>query len=141
MKFKIGKGSAILMHCRFGSAKGFEIGDNSVINAYCVIKSGVKIGKNVSISEHVMLLTADHDMNNNFEGRNNPIFIGDYVWIGTIAMILRGVKINKGAVVAAGAVVTKDVAECAVVAGVPAKVIKKRMESFDYTTHYRRLFQ
>jgi maltose O-acetyltransferase len=143
MKFKISKGSAILMHCYFDAAKGFEMCDNSVINANCRIdtRGGIKIGNNVAISANVILLTADHDMDNNMKGRNNPIFIDDYVWIGTRAMILPGVTINKGAVVAAGAVVTKDVEDRDVVAGIPAKVIRKRKESFSYIASYRRLFQ
>jgi maltose O-acetyltransferase len=59
MKFKIGKDSAILMHCSFDAAKGFEMGNNSVINANCRIdtRQGVKIGNNVSISADVFLIT------------------------------------------------------------------------------------
>ena len=144
MKFKIGKNGSILMRCSFDAAKGLEMDDNVVINAKCRIdtRSGVKIGKNVSISSDVIILTASHDMDNNMEGINyTPTVIDDYVWIGTRAMLLPGVKINKGAVIAAGALVTKDVPEKTVVAGVPAKVIKKRKDSFEYTVSYRRLFQ
>jgi maltose O-acetyltransferase len=145
MKFKIGAGSAILMHCCFDAAKGFEMGTHSVINANCRIdtRAEIKVGNNVSISTDVFLITGDHDMNNNMQKRrrNNMIVIDDYVWIGTRAMVLPGVKINRGAVVAAGAVVTKNVGEKEVVAGVPAAILKKRADSFDYTVSYRRLFQ
>lgn len=143
MKFKIGKGSVILMHCFFDAANGFEIGNNSVINGCCRIdtRGSIKIGNNVSISTDVVILTADHDMNNNFKGRNKAVVIDDYVWIGTRSMIMPGVCIGKGAVIAAGAVVTKNVDEKDVVVGIPAKVIKKRSESFNYTLSYRRLFQ
>jgi maltose O-acetyltransferase len=144
MGFKIGKGSAILMRCTFDAAKNFEMENNSVINANCRIdtRRGIKIGNNVSISADVILLTASHNMDRNMEGvEYPPLVIGNYVWIGTRATILPNVKINKGAVVAAGAVVTRDVDERNVVAGIPAKVIRKRRESFDYTASYRRLFQ
>lgn len=61
-----------------------------------------------------------------------PIFIDDYVWIGVGAIVLQGVKIGKGAVIAAGSVVTKDIEPYSIVAGVPAKVIGKRNPDLDY---------
>jgi maltose O-acetyltransferase len=67
--------------------------------------------------------------------------IEDYVWIGTRATILPGVRIGQGAVVAAGAVVTNDVMAFSVVGGVPAKIIGKRSEGLLYSTYYCRLFQ
>jgi maltose O-acetyltransferase len=132
------------MHCYFDAAKGFVMEENSVINARCRIdtRHGIKLGKNVSISSDVIILTAAHDMDNNMAGINYPpTVIDDYVWIGTRAMLLPGVRISRGAVIAAGAVITKDVAERNVVAGIPAKVIKKRKESFEYKINYRRLLQ
>jgi len=107
-------------------------------------RGGIKIGNNVSISSDVVILTADHDMDNeNMDGRNKGVIINDYVWIGTRATLLPGVNIGYGAVVATGAVVTKDVPPYGVAAGVPAKVIKYRNSNngFNYTANYRRLFQ
>ncbi|MDR0559187.1 MAG: acyltransferase [Prevotellaceae bacterium] len=145
MKFKIGKDSSILMRCTFDAAEGFEMGNNSVINANCRIDTRYKIiiGNNVSVSANVIILTAEHDMNDFMKDNNfNPTIISDYVWIGTNAMILPDVHINMGAVVAAGAVVTKNVEERDVVAGVPATTIKKRNENYKkYKLKYRRLFQ
>ncbi len=144
MGFKIGKGSSICMNCKFDSSKGLEIGIDSVINGGCRIdtRGNVKIGSNVSISEDVIFLTADHDELFEYERiRNKEIIVEDYVWIGTRAMVLPGVHLAKGAVVAASATVTKDVASCNVVAGIPAKVIKMRINNFDYSGKYRRLFQ
>lgn len=143
MKFKIGKGSAILMHCFFDAAKGFQIGENTVINARCRIdtRGSITIGNNVSISSDVVILTADHDIDNNMSGRKKTVNIDDHVWVGTRAMILPGIHIYKGAVVAAGAIVTKDIAEKDVVMGVPARVVRKRLGSENYTVSYRRLFQ
>jgi maltose O-acetyltransferase len=105
-------------------------------------RQGIRIGNNVSISADVFLITGTHDMNDNMGGIDYPpTLIDDYVWIGTRAMVLPGVRINRGAVVAAGAIVTKSVGEKEVVAGVPARVIKERAESFNYVISYRRLFQ
>lgn len=144
MKFTIGEGSSIFMNCRFDCTGSLSIGKDSVINGFCRIdtRGGVTIGSNVSISEEVIILTADH--NEDLLGiidRKKKVTIGDYVWIGTRAMILPGVTIGTGAVIAAGAVVTKDVEPLAVVAGVPAKLLKYRSENFNYSAHYSRLFQ
>jgi len=144
MGFKIGKGSSIYMNCKFDSPKGLEMGIDSVINGGCRIdtRGHVKIGSNVSISEEVIILTADHDDLFDFiEARNKKVIIDDYVWVGTRAMILPGSTIEYGAVVAASATVTKNVPSCHVVAGIPAKFIKMRLNSFDHSGKYRRLFQ
>lgn len=144
MNFKIGKGSTIFMNCKFDCAGGFILGDNSVINANCRLDSrgGLKIGNNVSISENVILLTADHDMDSsNFSGRNGTVLINDYVWLGTNSMVLMGVTVNIGAVIAAGAVVHKDVESYNVVGGIPAKFIRTRNNNLNYKISYKRLFQ
>lgn len=145
MKFKIGKNTAIFMDCTFDCSTLLSIGESSVINRGCRLdpRGGISIGSNVSISNDVTVLTADHDMDNNMEGRNRQVIIEDYVWIGTRAMIMPGVVIGKGAVIAAGAIVTKNVAAFDVVAGIPAKVIKSRTQvsTFEYTAAYSRLFQ
>lgn len=144
MDFKIGEGSTVLMNCSFDCTKSFTIGENSVVNGNCRMdtRGGIVIGDNVSISADVIILTADHDLNTvDFSGNSSPVFIEDYAWIGTRAMILPGVKIGKGAVIAAGSVVTKNVEPYHVVAGVPAKFIKKRIENLNYFISYKRLFQ
>lgn len=144
MNFKIGKGCTIFMNCKFDCAGGLTIGANSVINSNCRLdaRGGLEIGSNVSISEDVIFLTADH--NEDFIGifgREKKIVIKDYVWIGTRAMVLPGVTIEKGAAVGAGAIVTRNVDYLNVVAGIPAKKINIRPENFNYITHYKRLFQ
>lgn len=105
-----------------------EIGSNSRING-CHISASKKviIGKNVRISQYVLIMDNDfHQLNDHFaDGKKEPIIIEDDVWIAVKATILKGVRIGKGAVVAAGAVVTRDVEPYTVVAGVPARPIKK----------------
>jgi acetyltransferase-like isoleucine patch superfamily enzyme len=144
MKFVIGRKSTIFMHCRIDCSGGFEIGNNSVINSKCRLdnRGSISIGNNVSISQEVNIITADHDPNSSFfEGRQKRVIIEDFVWVGTRAMILPGVRIGKGAVVAAGAIVTKDVQPFTIVGGIPAKEIGKRNYNLEYSLDYRRLFQ
>ena len=144
MGFHIGKGSTVFLHCSFDCTQSFAIGNHSVVNSGCRLdtRGGIRIGDNVGISQQVIILTADHDMSlADFGGRNREVVIEDYAFVGTRAMILPGVTIGKGAIVAAGAIVTKDVPEYAVVAGMPAKVIKERRKDLNYSAEYLRKFQ
>lgn len=85
----------------------------------------ISIGKGVAISERVTMWDSDaHHIVRDGYSSEAPISIGDHVWIGTNAVILKGVSIGDGAVIAAGSVVTKDVPARSLVAGVPAKVIR-----------------
>jgi acetyltransferase-like isoleucine patch superfamily enzyme len=143
MGFQLGTGVAIHLGTRFDSAGRLKIGTNSVINENCRLDSrgGITIGCNVSISGETIILTADHDLDSEmFAGRHKPVTILDRAWIGTRVLILPGVSIGEGAVVAAGAVVTKNVAPYTVVAGVPAKVVRQRSYKLNYQLNYRRLF-
>ncbi|MDQ6812948.1 MAG: acyltransferase [Bacteroidota bacterium] len=132
------------MGCTFDCAGGLTIGDHSVINANCRLdpRGGLTIGDNVSISSNAIILTADHDMNNNMEGRQVATKIGSFVWVGTRVMILPGVEVKSGSVLAAGAIVVNKVEKNCVVGGVPAKVLRIRENPmFDYNASYKRLFQ
>jgi len=143
-RFRIGERSTIHMHCIFDSARNLSIGKASVINQRCRIdtRGSVTIGNNVSISREVIILTGDHCSESpNFPFRSRAVVLEDYVWIGTKVMILPGVTIGEGAVVAAGATVHKSVPPYTVVGGVPAKFIKKRPKDLNYKVDYRRLFQ
>lgn len=144
MGFKLGAGSSILMHCKFDTAGNLKIGANSVINQSCRMdnRGGLFIGNNVSVSQGVHLLSADHDPESpGFLGREYPVTVSDYVWIGTRALILPGANLGEGCVVAAGSVVTKDVDDYTIVAGTPARFIKNRNRNLNYTISYKRLFQ
>ena len=108
--------------------KNIHLGKNVFINSGCRFQDqgGIYIGDNVLIGHDVVLATLNHEENPEKRGnlRPAPIRIADNVWIGSNVTILPGVTIGKNAIVAAGAVVTKDVAENTVVGGVPAKYIR-----------------
>lgn len=126
---RIGKGSAIHMGAVFYDPKNISIGEDSVIGEGAVLdgRDKLSIGDHVDIASEVMIYNCEHDVNSsNFSAVSSPVVIEDYVFIGPRAIILPGVKIGKGAVVGAGAVVTKDVADFAIVGGVPAVVIGER---------------
>ncbi len=107
--------------------RNIHLGKNVFINSGCHFQDqgGVFIGNDVLIGHNVVLATVDHDMDP-YDRHNHyaPIHIGDRVWIGSSAVITKGVTIGENAVVAAGAVVTRDVPANTVVGGVPARVIK-----------------
>jgi acetyltransferase-like isoleucine patch superfamily enzyme len=110
--------------------RGVTIGRNSYINRGCTldVRCGLTIGDNVSVSPEVMILGLTHDYNDPTWKLVDagPVTIEDYVWIGARAIILPGVTVGRGAVVAAGSIVTKNVAPMTVVAGVPARAVAVR---------------
>lgn len=105
------------------------IGDNTAIGDRTEIHAGslVEIGSNCNISWDVCIMDRDyHKLNSQYEVIN-PVKIEDNVWIGCNAIILKGVTVGQGAVIAAGSVVTKDVPAGALVGGNPAKIIKEKV--------------
>src|SRR3989338_2328385 len=126
---KIGNGSTIHMGARFYNPGNIEIGNDSIIGEGAVLDGRDKliIGDHVDIASEVMIYNSEHDVQSgDFEAKTAPVEISDYVFIGPRAIILPGVKIGKGAVVGAGAVVTKDTESFTIVGGVPAKNIGER---------------
>lgn len=126
---RIAKGVRINGRARIWLPSRLTIGANSWIDAdvnlYCV--APITIGANAVVSEGAFVCTAEHDITSpRFELKTAAIEIGDMAWIGAGAMILPGRKIGEGAVVAARAVVTRDVEPWTVVAGNPARVIRTR---------------
>lgn len=113
--------------------KGSIIGDNCLLDS----RNGVYIGENVNLSSEVHIWTEQHDYRSkDFSCYSSPdmgVRIGDLAWIGSNTIILPRVTIGKGAVICAGAVVTKDVEPYSVVAGVPAKKIAQRPQDVDYS--------
>jgi maltose O-acetyltransferase len=120
--------SAIVQAKLYTGKKGkLIVGHNSRLNGVHIdAQELVQIGKNVRIAPYTIILDSDfHNISNHFaEGASSPIIIKDNVWIATRATILKGVTIGENSVVAAGAVVTKDIPPNCVAGGIPAKVIK-----------------
>lgn len=142
---KIGQGSRIHIGARFFYPPNVRIGRGTIIGDSIFLdgRDKLSIGDHVDIASQVMIYNSEHDINSeDFHAISAPVEIGDYVFIGPRAIILPGVKIGKGAVVAAGAVVTKNVAENQIVGGVPAEVIgERKVKDLHYKLGRARLFQ
>jgi len=118
----------------FGDGSQIDIGDHSGLGVDCEIYGPVTIGIDVMMGPGVILLTSNHrfdrldiPMRLQDPGEVRPITIGNDVWIGTRAIILPGVTIGDGAIIAAGAVVTEPVSARAIVGGNPARLIRYRV--------------
>lgn len=126
---KIGKGSSLHMGIRFYDPRNISIGQDTLIGEYSVLDGRDKliIGNHVDIASQVMIYNSKHDINDEyFLAKSYPVVIEDYVFIGPRTIIMPGVKIGKGAIVGAAAVVTKDVPPSSIVGGIPAKTIGER---------------
>ena len=141
---RLGKGTSILRNVTLLHPSGIRIGNNSVVNSKCLLDGrGGKliIGDNVDIARETNIWTQEHDPNDDYhKGKGGSVTIEDYVWIASRVTILPNLRIGKGAVVASGAVVTKDVPPMTIVGGVPARIIGQRKSHLKYTLNYRPLF-
>lgn len=120
------------------SPQQVEIADGVTVGPKVLLdgRKGLKIGKGSTIAYEAIIWTLNHDYNDiNFCTKGAPTTIGEHCWICCRSVILPGVTIGDGAIVASGAVVTKDVPPYTVVGGIPAKVIGKREEK-DYQYGY-----
>ncbi len=136
--------SAIMRNVDLRSPYRITIGANTNINKRCVLdgRGGLSIGNNVDIAQEVNIWTEQHDYNSpTYSSVNKRVVIEDYVWIASRSTILPGVRIGRGAVVACGAVVTKDVPPLVIVAGVPAKPIGQRKNVMNYKLGSRAWFR
>lgn len=155
--FAIGKnfhaGKGVVMWAKHN----IEIGDNFYIGRYSQIECDAVIGHNVIFANHVSLVGRyDHnfvqigtptrlssqirDANYNWKGLTSSIIIEDDVWIGFGAIILSGVKIGRGSIIAAGSIVTKDVEPYSIAGGNPAKLIKCRFNEEEQKLHELKLY-
>jgi acetyltransferase-like isoleucine patch superfamily enzyme len=142
---KMGKGSVIHMWANFFDPSGISIGEDTIIGDHVFLdgRAPLIIGSHVDIASQVLIYNSEHDLDSDtFSARTESVEIGDYVFIGPRTTILPGVKIGKGAVVAAGAVVIKDVPEFTIVGGVPAvKIGDRKNKNPHYKLGRARLFQ
>ncbi len=138
---KIGPRTSIHRNGRFYRPGQVRVGSHCVILRDVLLdgRMGVEIGDNVNISEGVLIFSLHHDMTSpTFAASGGPVRVGDHVFIGARAIILPGVTVGRGAVVAAGAVVTKDVAPRSIVGGAPAREIGTRPDVLTYTLDHRK---
>ncbi|MGM9705813.1 MAG: acyltransferase [Prevotella sp.] len=137
LKTKIDRNAIVYYGAVIRAAEGVHVGEGSIIGDCAKLdgRFGIEIGRNVNLSTGVWIWTAQHDYNSptfSSDGKCGKVTIGDRAWIGGRVIVLPGVNIGEGAVVASGAVVTKDVEPYTLVGGVPAKKIGERNRELTY---------
>jgi maltose O-acetyltransferase len=129
------------MGCQFLNGRKIRLGERNVVNFGCLFdgrRYSITTGDDVSIGPEASILTLGHDPQSpEFALRGGEVTIGDRVWIGYRALVLPGVSIGEGAVVAAGAVVTKSVEPYTIVGGNPARLIGQRSRDLVYSLNFR----
>jgi acetyltransferase-like isoleucine patch superfamily enzyme len=132
---KLGRDSVIYNSCELRDPHRITIGNYTSIGDHCILdgRGNLVIGNSVNFSTGVWIWTMQHQVNDSdFVCESAPVIIEDFAWISCRTVVLPGVRIGRGAVVAAGAVVTKDVEPYTIVAGVPAKKIGERSRDLRY---------
>lgn len=140
---RIKQGARIECYKEFAKIKfspQLYIGENVIIgyNFSCLVADEIKIGKNTIIASNVLITSENHGINPEIETpyyeqplNVAPVSIGEGCWIGENVMILPDVNIGNKCIIAAGSIVTKDIPDFSIAAGIPAKVIKK----YDFEKH------
>jgi len=133
---KLGNKSYIYGRSEIRAPNHIRIGQNTIIGHSAILdgRGGLDIGNNVNLSSGVWIWTVEHVVNDsNFCSVTEGVVIEDYAWLSCRTVILPGVRIGYGAVVCAGAVVTKNVEPYSIVAGVPARIIGERTKNLKYS--------
>ena len=141
---KLASTSSIHWKARFFAPEGLRIGHHCTIgnDAFFDAREGITLGDCVNIAAEVRIYTREHDIDSpDFAEIGGPVAIEDYAYIGSRVTVLPGVRIGRGAVVASGAVVARDVPPFTLVGGVPAKVIRERSHDLRYKLGYAKRFQ
>jgi chloramphenicol O-acetyltransferase type B len=135
-KLRIGKNFIAGSNCSFSKKNTISIGDRFFMGRNCHLASNLIIGDDVMFASYVSCVGGDHKIDNiqttlNKSGRDElkTTIIENDVWVGHGSIILHGVRIKSGSVIAAGSIVTKDVPENAIVGGNPAKLIRYRLKN------------
>ncbi|WP_242983052.1 acyltransferase [Clostridium tertium] len=148
----IGKDSTFGRGTTLYAPNRIKIGNNVYIGKYCSLETDITIENNVLIGNNVGIIGRyDHDYSvigktikdspwigdkeYNFKGLGLAVFIEEDTWIGYGSIILSGVRIGKGSIVAAGSVVTKDIPPYSIVAGNPSKILKERFNYNEIKEH------
>lgn len=135
---ELGKNVVIYSNCEIRNPTNLKIGNGTIIgdNAVLDARAGLELGENVNLSSNVSIWTLQHDYRDKdfacTPEHYGPVKICDRAWIGPNVIILHDVTIGEGAVVAAGAVVTKNVPPFTLYGGVPAKLIGQRPKDLRY---------
>lgn len=154
----IGKGTTFGRGTVLWAPNRLCIGDNVYVGKYCTLQADMEIGNNVLIANNVGLIGKyDHDYSKvgvsikdapwigdadyQFKGKGQKIVVEDDVWIGFGSVVFTGVHIHRGAIVAAGSIVTKDVPPYAIVAGNPARIKGYRFDEEAIKEHERILYK
>ncbi|SDM67875.1 maltose O-acetyltransferase [Siphonobacter aquaeclarae] len=145
---KVGKDSYVSYNVKIlNSEQGRDqitIGNNCMINPDCLLDGRhgkLILGNNVDIARGTWIFTLEHDPHDDYHGiKKGDVIIEDHVWVASRVIILPGVTIGRGAVIASGAIVTKDVPAMSIAGGIPAKVIGTRKSNLKYTINYKPLF-
>ena len=141
----ISKECIILRRVKFYNFWNIEIGAHSIINQGCVLdcrRYSIIIGENVDVGPYTKIWTLGHDPDDNGHGLyGGRVELHDHVWVASSVTILPNISLGKGAVVAAGSVVVRDVQKKEIVAGNPARVIRKRNNSLNYIIKFSPLLE
>jgi acetyltransferase-like isoleucine patch superfamily enzyme len=140
---KIGKGSSIWRTTEVLGMENLVMGDDSVIAWHCQVdaRAGLIIGDHVAIASHVLIIAGSHDLAApEFWSVSAPIYIEDYAWIASRALIGHGARIGRGAVVTANTLVAKEIAPYKIVGGSGAKPMGERPQNLNYKVGGKGLF-
>ncbi len=140
LHMRIGRTTTVYRRPEIYGGRNITIGESSIIGKDAILdgRFGLVIGNNVNLSSEVAIWTAQHDWRSpTFAATGGQVEVGDYAWLSFRSTVLPGVRVGRGAVVAAGAVVTTDVPDYAVVAGVPAQQVATRPSDLRYHLRYR----
>lgn len=145
IRMKIGQNSYILRNVEILSPSNIELGNNCAINSHTLLdgRGGkIIIKNNVDIAREVNIWTLEHDPHDDYHRtKGGNVIIENNVWVASRVTILPNITIGEGAVIASGAVVTKDVPPMCIVGGIPAKVLGKRKSNLLYKINYAPLFR
>lgn len=132
---QLGPGSAVFWGTTVFNARDLVVGERTVVSFRCVLdaRGGLRLGSDVVVASDVQLISGGHDVDSpDFAAFFRRVEVGDRAWLGSRCTVLAGASIGAGAVVAAAALVTGDVPDHVVVAGVPARAVRERARDLRY---------